>query len=185
VKKRALPGKGNSRAAVILFFIVVALPFIWLAGALSVDYARVKMAQNEAQQIVNAAANAAAPFAAQETSALDVNNSTSTLAERAEKAAQGLVSESCENGSSISASGSAECTILAEGVAVSVGTDNSVTVTVKYPINGLIFLGILDRALQLGENVSAGYTAEVSATSRACTASEAAENSSVCFRPAR
>lgn len=188
--KKSLTYRSSARAAVILFFIMVALPLIWVAGALSVDYARVRMAESEAQQIVNAAANAAAPFAAQTGSALEVDgfNDSGVAAAEARQAARNLVKLSCENDSSISNSGSANCETLANGVDVDIDADNAVTVSVDYRIDGLVFLGILDNFLSLGENASDGYTATVSATSRACTVAEAdssSEDVSACYRPAR
>lgn len=169
----------KKRGAVTLFFLMFALPIIWVAGSIGVDYTRISMVRSEVTAITRAAASAAAPFAIANQSGQEDSSDVETRREQAEAAAKSVINTACLAGARVKSDTQSEsCEQVADSIEVSFSADRA-EVTVRYRIDGLIFLGILER--YIGEYENDNYTDTVTVVSSACVAG----SSDACIRQAR
>lgn len=164
----------SRRASMLLFFLLVAMPVCWLAGALSVDYARTVGVAKKVSQTADAASLAAVaqllpndpeqPLAA-------ANRIDSTLAE---SVALELIRDTENNSSGWDVRNVTVTVNQAAG-----GAPASVDVKIDYTVNELVFLVL---AGNFNENLR---SADGSTTKTAiiCEESTAPTYDGICTRP--
>jgi hypothetical protein len=131
-------------AAFTLFFILVGMPFMWVAGALMIDTARITMTREEVQLMLDAAVLAAAS----QTVTADLSRPLYEQTEpkvieqkRAENAAKDVVAAAC--GRRLQRlTGLTDCRTAVTVVVAPGGRE--VSVLFDYEITGLAFIGLWD-----------------------------------------
>jgi hypothetical protein len=135
------------RGAVILFFLLVALPLVWVAGALSVDYSKVITTRQQAELLLDAASLAAA---------MEINSGdcdpnpaqpcVTALPFINPPAATAAAKEICDRAFDSGAARLLGPNICDAGLQVQVRSDGlAVTVSLRYAVRDLMFFGIIDQ----------------------------------------
>lgn len=141
--RSALRSPSGNRGAIMLFWLMVAMPLIWIVGAFSVDYARVVIAQKQAASMAESAALASVTQFSQQCGpnnsdnrCLDVEDVNSVVAETRDRF---IDNEAMRGMTDIRT----EVTVADNGPPViPEGRVPSVEVTVSYQVPSLMFFGL-------------------------------------------
>jgi uncharacterized membrane protein len=139
------------RGAVMLFFLLVALPLVWVAGAIAVDYSKIITTRHQAEMLLDAASLAAtaeivtgdcSSNLAEECTAAGPNGGLGVDPVLAAASARALCTRALEAGAE-RFFGPDACS---SGLQVEISPDGlSVSVRMDYRIDGLMFFGVIDR----------------------------------------
>lgn len=165
------------RAAILFFFLLVGLPMCWLAGALSVDYARVIHTHRAAAQTADAAALAGA-LQFQRNNPSNPNAASNRIdVTRARSVAQDLVTRTKNI-----KGGSWQIDRVVVVVQQPSGSrPGTVTVTIDYRVTDLVFM-------QLAGNYNSSYRVQRGSVTRSaivCDDGQAPTYQRSCARPTR
>lgn len=165
----------NQRAAVTLFFLLFAIPLVWICGAVSVDYAKIVSTKDQAQTILDAAAIAA-------TSAVVYNEFSGNFVlnpVQAESFADDVVCEAFNAGAE-KYFPNKDCETLAELNFFPESNPTQVTVTFNYDVNDLMFAGLTQ--LWFNGEATTTLTASNTATGQLCF-NGTVDGLATCVRP--
>lgn len=163
------------RGAVLLLFLLFALPLIWLSGAISVDYAQIARSKNFSLNVSDAAAIAAANQLTADATQVWIDPT------RARDAAEDVVCTALGNDVASSLLSKNNCQDILTVTFNNRTRPTSVEVKLDYLIDGLMLLDIL--AATGGSSGSySQFAASVTSSAFLCSSDDSTINQSSCVR---